>query len=129
MLNINYGKNRKLMEACEPLKEYSWLVETVREFQKAEMNLEEAVDSAINKMPEEFLLKKFLLSNKAEVKGMFLTEFDMDKFKEQERREVNERVARDMLKRNYPLSAIEEISQLSTEAILKLAKKLGLTVS
>ena len=26
MLNINYGKNQQLMDACEPLKEYAWLV-------------------------------------------------------------------------------------------------------
>ena len=30
MLNINYGKNQQLMDACSPLKEYAWLVETVR---------------------------------------------------------------------------------------------------
>jgi hypothetical protein len=26
MLNINYGKNQQLMDACKPLKEYAWLV-------------------------------------------------------------------------------------------------------
>ena len=30
MLNINYGKNQKLMEACKPLSEYAWLIDTVR---------------------------------------------------------------------------------------------------
>ena len=29
MLNINYGKNQQLMDACEPLKEYAWLVDAV----------------------------------------------------------------------------------------------------
>lgn len=31
MLNINYGKNRELLDACKPLREYSWFVSEVRE--------------------------------------------------------------------------------------------------
>ena len=71
MLNINYGKNKALMEACEPLKEYAWLVDAIRRYQKTMKDLEAAVDAAIDEMPNEFVIKKFLLSNKAEVKGMF----------------------------------------------------------
>ena len=33
MLNINYGKNKKLMDACKPLKEYAWLVDKIRKYQ------------------------------------------------------------------------------------------------
>ena len=33
MLNINYGKNQQLMDACEPMKEYAWLVDAVRKHQ------------------------------------------------------------------------------------------------
>ena len=29
VLDINYGKNKKLMEACHPLKEYAYFVEKV----------------------------------------------------------------------------------------------------
>lgn len=31
MVNINYGHNQELMEACEPLGEYAWLVGQIRE--------------------------------------------------------------------------------------------------
>lgn len=41
---------------------------------------------------------------------------------------TNERVATDMLKRNLPLSLIEEISKLSEETIRGLAKTLGVAV-
>lgn len=136
MLNINYGKNKKLMEVCEPLNEYAWLVDAIRKHQKNLMNLEAAVDTAIYEMPDEFIIKKFLLSNKAEVKGMFLTEWDQDKVLEQERRDseklttikINERVATDMLKKNLPISLIEEISKLSEETIRKIANNLGIAV-
>ena len=66
MLNINYGKNQQLMDACEPLKEYAWLVDTVRKHQKEKMDLDAAVDAAIEEMPEEFLIKSFLIANRAE---------------------------------------------------------------
>ena len=42
--------------------------------------------------------------------------------------EVNERVATDMLKKNYPLDAIKDISRLPKSAIRKLAKSLGVAV-
>ena len=129
MLNINYGKNRELMEACEPLSEYAWLVETIRKNQRTMRNLETAIDAAIDEMPDEFVIKRFLLMNKAEVKGMFLTEYDQEKVLAQAVNEDRRRVATDMLKDNYPLSAISKISRLSEDAIRKLANALGMNIA
>ena len=129
MLNINYGKNRELMEACEPLSEYAWLVETIRTNQRTMRNLETAIDAAIDEMPDEFVIKRFLLMNKAEVKGMFLTEYDQEKVLAQAVNEDRRRVATDMLKDNYPLSAISKISRLSEDAIRKLANALGMNIA
>ena len=128
MLNINYGKNKKLMEACRPLNEYAWLVETIRKYQKELNNLEKAVDTAINEMPDDFIIKKFLLSNRAEVKGMFLTEYNQERVLEQERKEIEYRVATDMLRDNYPLSAISKISKLSEETIRNIAHTIGASI-
>ena len=129
MLNINYGMNKALMEACKPLNEYAWLVETIRVKQRTMKNLEAAIDATIDEMPDKFIIKKFLLLNKAEVKGMFLTEYDQDKVLAQERREIEYRVATDMLMEKLPLQLIAKISKLSEEAILQLANSLGLPVS
>ena len=87
MININYGKNKALMEACEPLKEYAWLVDAIRKHEKISHDIEAAVDTVIDEMPDDFLIKKFLLKNKAEVKGMFLTEYDQEKVLAYERLE------------------------------------------
>lgn len=127
MLNINYGKNKALMKACEPLNEYAWLIDSIRRYQKELKNLEAAVDRAIDEMPEDFLIRRFLLMHKAEVKGMFLTEWDQKKVLEQAVNEDRMRVARDMLKRNLPLILIEEISKLSEDTIRSIAKKIGIT--
>lgn len=128
MLNINYGKNKALMEACKPLYEYAWLVEAIRRHQKKLKNLEAAIDAAIDEMPDEFVIKGFLLLNKAEVKGMFLTEYDQEKVLSQERREVEYRVATDMLKEKLPLPLIAKISKLSEDAIRTLANSLGMSI-
>lgn len=132
MLNINYGKNKALMGACEPLNEYACLVDTIRSNQKAMKDLEAAIDKAIEAMPDEFVIKKFLLLNKAEVKGMFLTEYDQEKVLEQERRDsirqVNERVATDMLMDGKPLEEIQKYSRLAEEVIRALAARIGVSV-
>ena len=128
MLNINYGKNKALMAVCEPLSEYAWLVEAIRGNQRTMRNLEAAIDAAIEEMPDEFVIKRFLLQNKAEVKGMFLTEYDQEKVLAQERQEVEYRVAADMLMGGEPLEKIVRYSRLAKDAILKLARTLGIGI-
>jgi len=88
MLNINYGRNFKLLEACKPLKEYSWLVAEVRK-NKEQDGIESAIDRAVTDMPDDFILKPFLVAHRAEVKGMLVAEYNeaetMELFKEEGR--------------------------------------------
>ena len=87
MLNINYGMNKKLMEACKPLQEYAWIVDAVRKHQKEKMDLEAAVDASVDEMPEDFVIREFIIANRAEVKTMLLTEYNEEKVMEKERQE------------------------------------------
>ncbi|MBR5422253.1 MAG: hypothetical protein IK115_14015 [Lachnospiraceae bacterium] len=75
LLNVNSGHNRKLMAACRPMYEYSWLIGQIRTNAKT-MNVEEAVLKAIGDMPEDFLIRDFVLENKEEVQMSILTEYD-----------------------------------------------------
>ncbi len=75
MLNINYGKNKGLMDACKPLMEYAWIVKEIRQKAK-EMDIKDAVDFVINHLPIDFELKSFLDMHKAEVGTMLLTEYN-----------------------------------------------------
>ena len=90
MLNINYGKNRELLKACKPLEEYAWLIQKIREYGE-KLEIEEAVDQAIDEMPEKFEIRSYLIGHKAEVKQMCITEYNeaetMQMFEEQGRRE------------------------------------------
>ena len=42
------------MEACEPLRGYSWLVDAIRRHNKACGDLGEAVERALSEMPDDF---------------------------------------------------------------------------
>ena len=87
MININYGHNKELMEACKPLKEYSWFVNTIRSNIEIFGNLEKSVDKALEMMPDSFVIKEFLIENRAEVKRMCITEYDEAKAKEADRQD------------------------------------------
>ena len=132
MLNINFGKNQKLMEACEPLHEYAWLVDTVRRYQNEKMDLDAAVDATIDEMPDSYVIKKFLVENRAEVKSMFLTEYNEEKVLEKEREEGrqegrregadenNRKNAKAMKNKGFSLQDIADITGLSLEKIAAL---------
>ena len=93
MVNINYGKNKKLMEACRVLEEYSIFVARVREYVRLSMDenkIEKAIDRAIDECINEGVLSKFLSVHKAEVKGMILTDYDEEKTMEMFKREFRQ---------------------------------------
>ena len=75
MLNINYGKNKSLLEACKPLTEYAWIVQEIRKYNKV-MDIKQAIDAVIVNLPNDFILKPFLEIHKAEVGDMLLTEYN-----------------------------------------------------
>ena len=63
ILNINYGHNKKLMEACRKLYEYSRFVESIREHLNTGMKLGAAMDQAIEDCIRFDILKEFLLKH------------------------------------------------------------------
>ena len=62
-------------------------MDAVRRHQSEKMDLNAAVDATIDEMPDAYMIKKFLIENRAEVKSMFLTEYNEEKVLEKEREE------------------------------------------
>ncbi len=91
MINVNYGRNKELMNACKPLAEYSWFINEIRKNQSNGHNLEAAVDAALEEMPVNYVIRRFLMIHKQEVHGMLDTEYNeaevMELFKEDGRKE------------------------------------------
>lgn len=90
MININYGRNKELMKSCKPLAEYSWFVAAIRS-SKADHELAYAVDKTLDSMPDDFIIKSFLVKHRQEVEGMLDTEYKeaevMELFREDGRKE------------------------------------------
>ena len=87
MLNINYGHNKELMNACRELYEYSYLIEEIRVGLRQKLPLPNAVDLAVKNCIDHGILKDFLLRHRAEVKHMILEEFDWEKHIRLEKKE------------------------------------------
>ncbi len=51
-------------------------MDQIRENRKAGLEIGEAVDKAIDDMPMEYAIRKFLIGNRAEVKRMCITEYN-----------------------------------------------------
>ena len=89
MLNVNSGHNKELMEMSHTLWEYAEYTARVREYTET-MELEEAVERAIEECIQEGILKEFLEKNRAEAKNMSIFEYDQERHIKQEREEALE---------------------------------------
>lgn len=79
MLNINYGRNRALMEKCRRLEEYAIFVEKVRMYAlDKKMTLTAAITRAIDECIEEDILSDILTEQRAEVTMYILESFDKE---------------------------------------------------
>ncbi len=103
-VNLNRGKNDELLEQCRPLAEYMFLINCIRENEAKGMQIEDAIDVAVQYCIKCNVLKDFLIAHRAEVVSVCLTEF-------------NEKVF---------VASIREEGELSM--LLKLVKKGRLTV-
>lgn len=132
VLNINYGKNRQLMEKCRALMDYAILISRIRAYEKSEMTLEEAVDRAIEECIREGVLAEYLRLNQSEVTELVLSEYDEQQhienekmwsreegWKEGEKAKLLEQISKKLVK-GKPVSIIAEELEEEEETILRL---------
>lgn len=84
MLNISGSNNRKLKEACRTLKDYAIYTDKIRMYTES-MELQEAVDRAIEECIRENVLREFLQKHRAEAREMSIFEYDQERHMQQER--------------------------------------------
>ena len=78
MFNINLGHNKKLLDTCKTLKDYSEYVARVREY-AGSMSLEAAVELSITECIRDDILAEFLKKNRSEAKSVSIYEYDEEK--------------------------------------------------
>ena len=128
-LNINEGHNRELMEQCQTLREYAQYVVKVRNYTK-EMELDAAVERAVNECIQEGILAEFLRMNRVEVIAMSIFEYDKEEEEKKLRKAefeagVAEGIEKGELKAKKE-AAIEMaktgMSEVQTASVLKIEK-------
>ena len=77
--NINPENNQTLKKKSAVLEGYTYFVEKVRDNQRQEMNLEEAVDSAIKDCIDNHVLEDFFKNRRDEVKKMTHLDYTWEK--------------------------------------------------
>lgn len=114
MLNVNSGHNKELMKMSHTLWEYAEYTARVREYTEM-MELEDAVERAIEECIQEGILKEFLEKNRAEAKSMSIFEYDQERHIKQEREDAWEEGRKEGIKTG--------IKTGERDMLLKLAEK------
>lgn len=79
LLNINYGRNRELLEKCRRLEEYAIFIARVRKhMSEDQMPLKQAIILAMEECIEEGVLEDILRKQRDEVLGVLLTTFNKE---------------------------------------------------
>ena len=135
VININYGRNKELMEKCIVLKEYSILVDKIKRYTKIYEDLKHAIDRAVTECISEGILKEFLIKHRAEVIDVCITEYDEEEVMTAIRNESFEKgvdFGKDIgLREGLSIGRNQMICILVRDGILepeKAAKKLGITI-
>ena len=127
VLNINYGRNKTLLEKCQPLMEYAKFVYYVRENQNMHMDIKMAVITAIDRCLNENILVKELTAYRKEVIDMFILEhydeeFHRRKQREEIREEVREEIreeVREEIREEIKAEVREEVKEELREEVRK----------
>ena len=123
MLNVNFGRNKAIMQACKPLEEYAWVINRIRETQKKYKEVVDAVDEVVESIPNDFVIRDLLIRNRAEVYGMLDTEYNeaeiRELFMEDGRREERANTERERIRADEAETRAKE-AEKENERLRKL---------
>ena len=131
MVNINSGRNDKLLNKCRPLQEYMLLIEAIRYNRTRGMDVEKAVDEAVTYCIDHNILCEFLTKHRAEVIDVCITEYDEQAFVngiKEEGREQGREEGRQEGREEGRVMTIYSLVQSGNLKPLVAAKELGISV-
>lgn len=79
--NINGRNNVELKKKCPALFEYSDIVDYIQKGQKEGRDLFECIEEVLTNLPDEYVLKDLLLSNRGEVMNVLFKEYTEEDYK------------------------------------------------
>ena len=127
VINVNYGKNRDMMEKCPKLYEYSYLVAKIRENQASGKTLEGAISTALEDCLAQGYLTELLTTYRREVTGMLLYEYDERKHLkntyEEGRQQKAYQAARNLYRRGFSIKDTAGILEEDEKMVAAWYKK------
>ena len=127
VINVNYGKNRDMMEKCPKLYEYSYLVAKIRENQSRGKTLEGAIEAALEDCLAQGYLTELLTTYRREVTGMLLYEYDERKHLkntyEEGRQQKAYQAARNLYRRGFSIKDTAGILEEDEKMVAAWFKK------
>ena len=139
VININHGKNERLIQQCKTLAQYSAFIAKMREMEKAIGDKTEALKQAIQYCRAHDILKEFLEKNGTEVINMLYAEWNQEDalaVRYEEGREEGieqgieqgigqgiEKTARNALAQGFSFEVIQSLTGLDLETIKRLGAK------
>jgi predicted transposase/invertase (TIGR01784 family) len=130
--NINKEHNQEILNKSNILKDYSILVEKIREYEKNNNSLDKALSSAVKYCIENNVLSEFLRNHSSEVINMLYAEYSFEEEaavireeareegREEGREEWNLIIAKNMLSKGSTPQFVHEITGLTLEEIKKI---------
>ena len=140
VIDISYDSSNEILQSCEPLRDYSYLVHLIHENHLRGMNDDEAIRQAVLVCMDQDVLKDFLHQFGKEVVNMFSLQWDeeeakkywtedaMERGKAEGKAEGEGNIILGMIEDHDPLAKIMRISKWSADQIRALAAKNGLVV-
>lgn len=126
VININAGKNEKLLKKSPTLYQYMEFVDKVRIYQE-ELTFAGALEKAVEECIKDGILEEFLRRNRAEVLRMSIFEYDFERHMQQEREYSIEKgelcqLIRMVLRKLQKNMEPEEIADILEEDVEKVKK-------
>ncbi len=76
VLNVNHDHNKDLMDRCVALKDYSILIQRIRDNLNKGMGIEDAVTDAVDSCIRDHIMEDFLIKDKVGVINMHVLDFN-----------------------------------------------------
>ena len=145
MININYGKNKELMDACKDLRDYSIYVAKLRSYMDGnggnientdtlsnnkhhKMTIEEAVEKTIDECMKEGILADILTKFRAEVKKMSILEYNArlheETLKKEGYEDGREIILQNALLKGHSPEQIADFNGVDLDEVLRVQEKL-----
>lgn len=112
MINLDYGRNKEMMQNCKPLSDYSHFISALRNcMMMCCFPPKIAVDEALDELSDDSEVKRIIYENKAKVAKMFLYNENVESMED---------VAMSLKQAGYSMGAISKITGTSIEVLKNL---------